>query len=298
MNVINLALYSLLCLIWGSTWYIIKLGLNGGTPPIFGAGLRFLIAGVILIFIMVIRRKRLPYNPVALRLYAMFGVLNFSLSYGITYWATQFIYSNMSAILWAGFPFTVAIMAHVMLPDDRITPAKSISIALGSLGIILIMWESTFLDDPRAVVGILAILVAVFISAWPNVYLKRYSGVVSSLELNTVSQLAAGIILIISSFYFEADVPMVWSQSNIIILLILAIFGSVISWLIYFYLFSFYPISQFAYIAFIPPVIATGIGWVFLGESLTLRGIIGAGLVAIGALTINMVQKRFLIRST
>jgi len=287
-----LALYSLLCIIWGSTWYIIKLGLNGGTPPFFGAGLRFLIAGIILVLILLLQKKRIPFNSASLKIYAMFGLLNFSVSYGITYWATQYIFSNMSAILWAGFPFTVAIMAHIMLPEDKITPIKALSIFLGTMGIVFIMWEGTLLTNSRAIIGIGAILVAVFISAWPNVYLKRHSGVVTSLQLNTVSQLIAGVVLLSASAFFEADIPMVWTQSNVVIILFLAIFGSVISWLIYFWLFSFFPVSQFAYIAFIPPVIATGIGWVFLGETLSIRGLVGAGLVATGALIINLYQKK------
>lgn len=298
MNAKNLTLYSLLCLTWGSTWYVIKLGLNGGTPPIFGAGLRFLLAGMILSGIVISQKKELPLNVQALKIYALFGLLNFSFSYGITYWATQFIFSNMSAILWASFPFTVAIIAHLMLPNERITPVKATSISLGTLGIVLIMWEGTLIRDSNALIGIGAIIIAVFISAFPNVYLKKHSGVVNSLQLNTVSQFMAGIVLLVMSLVLEKDVPMVWSPSNILYVFILALFGSVLSWLIYFYLFSFFPVSKFAYVAFIPPVIATGIGWIFLGESLTGRGITGAFLVATGALAINLFQKRIHIRST
>ncbi len=281
----------MLCLIWGTTWLAIKISLNEGTPPLLGAGLRFLLAGIVLWGIFFIRRESLPWDKKAIGIYLQFGLLNFSLSYGITYWATQYIYSNLSAILWAGFPFVIAGIAHLMLPDDKLTIRKFISILIGTTGVILISIEGQVLGGKNVTLGILAIIIAVLIAAWPNVYLKKHYRTVNTLQLNTVSQTIAGITLVAASFWLESDRTMIWSDINIIALVYLALMGSVVTWLIYFWLFSQISVTQISYVAFFPPVIATIIGWLILDEKLTNPAIIGALLVLTGALLINFPGK-------
>jgi drug/metabolite transporter (DMT)-like permease len=284
-------LYALLCLIWGTTWLAIKISLNGGTPPIFGVGLRFLIAGAVLWLLFFLRREKLPLDRRAISLYLLFGVLNFSLSYGITYWATQYIYSNLAALLWAGFPFVVAALAHWVLPDDRLTAKKVFSVGVGTIGVVLIVTEGRELGGSHVTIGILVIILAVLIAAWPNIYLKQHQQVVNTLQLNTVSQSLAGVLLLGSSFWLEADQTMVWSTENVIALLYLAIPGSVLTWLIYFWLFRHMTVTQISYVAFFPPVIATLLGWFLLNEALTPVALVGAVLVLTGALLINLPEK-------
>ncbi len=66
------ALYSLICLIWGSTWVAIKVGLIG-VPPFLGAGLRFLLATLLVGLVLIVRRRRFQltrvhyFQPLGLR---------------------------------------------------------------------------------------------------------------------------------------------------------------------------------------------------------------------------------------
>ena len=116
--------YILLCLIWGTTWIVLKKSLMDGTPPFFGSGIRFMIAGTILWMIILYKKKFPPFDPLAIRIYFQFGVLNLTISYGLTYWATQYIYSSISSIIWSGFPLTVAIFSYFMLPDEKMNQKK------------------------------------------------------------------------------------------------------------------------------------------------------------------------------
>ena len=84
-----------LCVIWGSTWYFIKISLNAGVPPFYGVGLRFLFSGIIFYLYIYYKKLSIPFTPQAIKLYLSFGLLNFSLSYGMTYWATQYIFSSI-----------------------------------------------------------------------------------------------------------------------------------------------------------------------------------------------------------
>ena len=113
--------YAILCFIWGTTWIILKKSLIGGTPPFFGSGFRFFFGGIILWSIIIYKRDFPSFKALPLQLYFQFGLLNLTICYGLTYWATQFIYSSLSALIWAGFPLCVAVFSYFMLPDEVFT---------------------------------------------------------------------------------------------------------------------------------------------------------------------------------
>jgi drug/metabolite transporter (DMT)-like permease len=159
---------------------------------------------------------------------------------------------------------------------------------LGTLGVLLILKESLKFEGDHVGFGILMVMLAVVIAVYPNVYLKKHSEVVSSLHLNAVSQIMAGIILLFVSFIFEKDQQMVWSNYNIFALGYLTIFGSLIAWYIYFWLFPQISISQISYIAFFPPVLASILGWIILDERLSILAIFGGGFVILGAVLVNL----------
>ena len=284
-------LYTLLCIFWGTTWIAIKISLNEGMPPFLAVSYRFLIAGLIFWVIFLFKKEKLPLNWTAIKIYLQFGLINFSLSYALTYWATQFIYSNVSSIIWAGFPLVVTMMAHFTLPDEKFTSKKILSISIGIVGTILILTQGKEFGGSNVLVGIIALMISVFIAAWPNVYLKKYSKSVNTIQLNAVSQTIGGLILLLVSAIIEPGQGMIWSQTNILATLYLIIFGSVITWMIYFWLFSHLPVTQISYVAFFPPVIAIIAGWVLLDEVLTPIAILGAVFIIGGALFISTQKK-------
>ena len=280
--------YAILCFIWGTTWIILKKSLIDGTPPFFGSGFRFFFGGIILWSIILYKRNFPSFKALPLQLYIQFGLLNLTICYGLTYWATQFIYSSLSALIWAGFPLCVAVFSYFMLPDEVFTKKKIISLFLGTIGALLILREGLNFKGDQVVIGIFMVVIAVIIAGYPNVYLKRYSNTVTSLHLNAVSQLIAGITLLIISFVFESDQKMIWNNFNIFALAYLTIFGSLIAWYIYFWLFPHISMSQISYIAFFPPVLASILGWIFLDEKLSILAIFGGGLVIFGAVLVNL----------
>ena len=276
-----LAFYIALCIIWGTTWFFIKISLEG-TPPFLGAGLRFLLAGLILWGIVFWRREYPVWSATAIKVYLAFGVLNLAIGYSLSYWATQFIYSNLSAIIWAAFPLVLTLMAHFFLPEERLNLRKGLSILLGMAGVILLLVDSGKLGGENVTAGILTIATAVVIAAWPNIYIKQHWHEIRTIPMNAVSQTLAGLLILIISFIVEKDQQMIMSFVNIGSLLYLVVFGTVITWLIYIWLFSHISVTLISYIAFFPPIIATIIGWLVLGEKLTPVMLVGAGLVLAG----------------
>src|SRR6476646_6546960 len=123
----------ILCGIWGSTWLFIKLGL-ADLPPLTFAGIRFLLAGLILTAIVLARRVPWPRGRDWI-LIAIVGFLQFTLNYGLVFWGEQHIPSGLAAVLQSTFPAFGLVLAHLYLPGERITLLKVMGVLMGIVGI-------------------------------------------------------------------------------------------------------------------------------------------------------------------
>jgi drug/metabolite transporter (DMT)-like permease len=268
-----------LCLIWGSTWYFIKISLNAGVPPFFGVGFRFFLSGLLFFLIIFFRKESIPFNKQAIKLYLSFGLLNFALSYGITYWATQYVYSSISSILWGLFPLFTSVMAHFMLSGDdneKLTSNKLKALFLGFIGMVFIGSNQSIDLQSQSFLAIMVLVGAIIIAAWPSVLYKKYNDVVGPYQMNAVCQVLTGVIMLsLSSLLKEDLAQIVWTDQLLFASAYLVIFGGVISWGIYFWLYKYLSVTQVTYVAIFPPIVAIILGWIFLNEVLSAKEIIG-----------------------
>ncbi|MDP6533259.1 MAG: DMT family transporter [Candidatus Marinimicrobia bacterium] len=283
-----LFLYAMLCLIWGTTWAVLKISLAEGTPPMFGAGIRFLSAGIIVFILLFLKKEPFPKSADQWKLILHFSILNFTISYALNYWGIQYVYSSVASLIWAAFPMVMALFAHFMLPEEKLTSFKWFGILIGTFGAVLIVGRIDELGTGNLPIGAAALILAVFAATLPNIRLKQNVGLVSVLQLNSIGLTIAGCLLLILSAILEPGQVMVWSAVNIAALVYLIIFGTVFIWLIYIWLFEHLTMNQIAYIAFFPPLIASVLGWIFLGEHLTFFAIIGGILTVSGAVMVNL----------
>ena len=268
-----------LCLIWGSTWYFIKISLNAGVPPFFGVGFRFFLSGLLFFLIIFFRKESIPFNKQAIKLYLSFGLLNFALSYGITYWATQYVYSSISSILWGLFPLFTSVMAHFMLSGDdneKLTSNKLKALFLGFIGMVFIGSNQSIDLQSQSFLAIMVLVGAIIIAAWPSVLYKKYNDVVGPYQMNAVCQVLTGVIMLSLSYLLKEDLAqIVWTDQLLFASAYLVIFGGVISWGIYFWLYQYLSVTQVTYVAIFPPIVAIILGWIFLNEVLSAKEIIG-----------------------
>ena len=120
----NVALYVLLCLIWGSTWIVIKIG-YGGLGPFNVAAVRFLLAGLVLTPVVPIVGARWPAGRTEWALVLWVGVVLFAADYGLIYWGEQFLESGLTSILFATLPLITMGLAHVYIPASASRRANS-----------------------------------------------------------------------------------------------------------------------------------------------------------------------------
>ena len=280
-----------LCLIWGSTWYFIKITLNAGMPPMYGVGIRFFFSGLLFFLILLLRKESIPINKQSIKLYLSFALLNFSLSYGITYWATQYVYSSISAIIWGLFPAVTSLIAHFMIPNDpneRLTQNKLLALGIGFIGLTIISSNQTIDFSSNSSIGILLLICAVVAAAYPSVLYKKHSQEVNHYQMNAVCQLITGVVMLSLSYFIETEETMqlVWTNELILSTIYLIVLGGVVSWGIYFWLYQHLTVTQVTYVAIFPPIVAIIMGWIFLNEVLTIKEIIGTILILSGSVLI------------
>ena len=276
----SVALYALLCVIWGSTWLVIKLG-YGGLGPFTVAALRFLLAGAMLTVIVPTLGARWPRARIEWLVVMCVGVVLFAADYGLIYWGEQFIDSGLTAILFATLPLFTVALAHVFIPGDRITGRTLAGTLLAFFGVVALFGENLRLDTEKF--GPMAAIIAASIcAAAAGVVTKRYGATLHAAALNAPAMLIGGTVLVAAAlangerFHLPRDAG-TWAAIGY-----LALFGSVVSFLVYFSLLKTWSVTSLSFISVFTPAIALALGFVFLDERPTLWTAVGTVLILAG----------------
>lgn len=272
----------ILSLIWGSTWLFIKLGLEN-LPPITFAGIRFVIACAILFVLIRARGIPLPVNRRDWGLLALTGVLSFCLNYGLVFWGEQYISSGLAAVLQATLPAFGLVIAHFHLPGERMTWSKIFGVVLGFLGVAVVFSNQLAIAGGKALAGSIALVLSALFAAYSNVLVKAYGRKLDPAVLSggqmffgLIPLLLIGIPLEGNPFNFH------WTPMAVAALLYLAVVGSVIAFVLYYWLVHHVDVTKTMLISLITPVVAVVLGMVVLGEDLSWRTVAGGIMIMVG----------------
>jgi len=285
--------FLLLCLIWGSTWLFIKLGLSD-LPPFTFAGIRFVIASAILFVIIKARRLPLPNTRADWLLLAVTGLLSFSVNYGAVFWGEQHISSGLAALLQAMIPVFGLVIAHFYLPGEQMTPAKIFGVVMGVAGVGVIFSNQLSVAGPKALAGCAALVVGSACTAYANVLVKARGAKLNPAILaggqmifGLVPLLLVGISTEGNPFHYR------WTGMAVISLLYLAIVGSVVAFLLYYWLVQHMDVTNTMLIALVTPVVAVILGMLVLNEELDWRTVAGGAMImsGIGLIVLKRTKK-------
>lgn len=279
--------YALLCLIWGSTWLAIRYGLESLTP-IFSAGVRFSIASVFIWVLMKFKKISIQTDKMAVRLYLLMGFFSFVIPFGLVYWAEQFVPSGMAAVLFAVYPFVVVIFSYFRLQTEAIGFYKIFGTVLGFSGIVVIFYNSFSGDLSDYVIGMIAIVISGCMQAWIAVSIKKFGHHLNPLSMNFIPMVIAGISMIVISYFMEDLTKIRIDENAVLSLLYLSFFGSVITFTSFYWLIKRLNLVILSLIAFITPIVALILGFLFYGEELSLNHFLGSALVLTGVFWANL----------
>ena len=160
-----------MCLIFGTTFLAIKVGVDAGVPPFLSAGLRFLIAGLLLFSFMVWRKND---NPVIISERNVFtGVgLTFG-TFATLYWAEQYVTSGIAAVLSATGPMMIIVIQTFLLKQKG-NRKSFIGCVVGVIGVTFLILPSFAIEiSPLWMVGCFAIILGEVFYASGTIYTKH-----------------------------------------------------------------------------------------------------------------------------
>lgn len=282
----------ILCLIWGTTWLFIKVGLKD-LPPVTFAYLRFTLAALILFFVIRLQGKKLPSTASDWKLLAVTGVLQFSINYSLVFWSELYITSGLAAVLQATIPVFGLVLAKLHLPEERLTLMKVAALTVGILGVGVIFYDQLRLENYMAFAGSVGIVVGAYAAAHASI-LTKAKGSGMDPESLVFGQMICGLLPLFvlglakegNPFRFHYGFGAVSS------VLFLSLVGTIAAFWLYYWLLRRVESTKAMTIALVTPLIAVLFGNIFLGESFNPRVLLGGALILSGVGLIVLRKRR------
>ncbi|HQT90775.1 MAG TPA: EamA family transporter [Candidatus Kryptobacter bacterium] len=279
--------YIVICAIWGTTWLAIKFSIFT-LPPFFSAGLRFTIATVLIAAVLKFRKYKYRFDLNETIFLLLVGLGSFSVPYGLVYWAEGRITSGLTAVTFAVMPFFAAILSKFMLKNEELNFWKVFGILLGFLGLIVIFGGDVRVGSIGAAAGILAVVASAFFNALVAVGVKKHGYHIDPVFINLIPMGLGAVTLLGTSFFIEDWSALTFNLSTVLAILYLAVFGSVVAFVIYFYLLKHISVVLLSMTSFITPLLAIGSGALVLGEKFPSGTLLGSALILGGVLLMNL----------
>jgi drug/metabolite transporter (DMT)-like permease len=272
-------MYGLLVLIWSSTWVAIKIGLED-CPPLLGAGVRFALAGLVLLAIAAVQRRPLRTDWLLMTVLAL---APFAFAYGLVYWGEQYVPSGLAAVLFGILPLYTALLGTVLLPDEPLRAPLLVGVLIGIAGLSLAFLESVELGSAeKAALGASALALAPLGAALGSISQKRRAARLDAVVLNGWAMLVGGLLLLPLSALSEDWGDFAWTAESVGSIAYLALFGSAIAFVTLTVLLRQISAMAISFLAMLLPFGALLFGAALYDESITVRAVGGALLVATG----------------
>lgn len=283
--------YFLVCLIFGTTFLAIKVGVDASAPPFFSAGLRFFIAGL-LIFCWLLWRKKASVALLFRKEMLFTGIgLTFG-TFSTLYWAEQYVSSGIAAVLSATGPIMILVLQTFVL-RLKATMLSVFGCILGFAGIIILLLPQLAVSANLVwVIGSVAILVGELFYCMGALYAKKVIQQfpeASPIALNAAQMICGGLLLLILSFFTEqVEVQSLFSPKAAGSLLYLIVIGSMVGHSLFYWLVAkTNPVFPATW-QYISPLIALAVGVLFYGEMITWVTAVGVVTVIAGTICANL----------
>ena len=276
--------YVSLCLIWGSTWLAIRYVVRD-VPPFLGAAVRFFLAAGLLFIPVFFRKNRWPKHDYQWDALLILGFTMIAIPYGLLFWAEQYIKSSITAVLFSANPLVVALLTPVMM--QRKVPREAVFAMVVAFGGILTLLYTDLAISGKTLLGGVAVLGAMLISAWSVVFAKKRLHDVDTLFATGMQMLIGAIGLLWGAWALESHKSATWSAQAIGAVIFLAVVGSASAFAIYYWLLKSMQPYQISTISLLVPAVAILAGALIGNEGVSLTMMV-ATMVVLGSVGVAL----------
>ncbi|WP_054942409.1 DMT family transporter [Paenibacillus ihuae] len=279
----TIALLTFLVIVWGINWPLSKIALSYA-PPLLFAGIRTVIAGIILISAALPKWKQLQFRrlwPV----YLTSAILSIVFYYGFQTIGLQYVPSGLFSAIVFLQPVLLGIFAWIWL-GESMYGLKIFGLLLGFLGVAALSIGG--FNGSISPVGVLLALASALSWAFATIYTKRNAARVDMLWMTAMQIMIGGVILLAAGSATESWSAITWNSAFIVNTLFIAVFVIALGWMVYFKLINEGEAGKVGSFTFLIPLISIGSSVVLLHEQITTNLIVGMLLIVASIILVNV----------
>lgn len=266
-------------LIWSTTPLAIKWS-GEGPGFLFGVAARMWLGAMVCSLLLALLSRGLPMHRDAIKSYLAGGIGVFGAMTSV-YWGAQYIPSGLISVLFGLNPIVTGVMAVFWLQERALMWNKFGGILLALSGLVVVFTRGLHLGD-QAAYGIAAVLLAVCLHSLSMVLVKKIDAHLSALESTSGALLVAAPCYLLVWLLFDGQWPAEISTRAAGSIVYLALFGSVLGFVMFFYVLKQIEASRVALVTLMTPVLALLFGQFFNHEQISLELYMGAALILLG----------------
>lgn len=275
-----------LSLLWGGSFLFGKVAV-AAVPPFTVVFVRVALAALALLVALRLAGHALPTDRASVGGFLVLGVLNNAIPFSLIFYGQTQIGAGLASILNAATPIFTVVVAHALTADEKATPAKLAGVALGFVGVAVLIGPSLLGAFGAHVWAELACLGAALVYAFASVYGRRFGGrpplVTATGQLLASSAIMLPVMLVL-------DRPWTLPAPGIVVVAALAglaLLSTALAYVLYFTILKRAGATNAQLVTFLIPVSAVLMGAALLGERLEVNALAGFALIALGLAAVD-----------
>jgi drug/metabolite transporter (DMT)-like permease len=275
------------CLIWGTTYLALRIGVEDFPPFIFSAMRQLSAGGLLVGFLFVFAQVKFP-DWTVVRNQAIAGFFMFTMGNGLVGWAEVHVSSGLAAIVSSMVPIWIILLNMKVSTDEKPNFPIVAGLLIGLSGIIMIFGQHlNEFSNPAYQWGIGAMFVANISWAAGSVWIKKKNQE-SNLFMNAgLQMLFGGLFMLPFSAVFDDYNQFQFTSSVAFALIYLILIGSIVAYICFTFAIKHLPMTIVSLYAYINPLVAVILGWVILDEKFTLNIFIAMIITVAGVYLVN-----------
>jgi drug/metabolite transporter (DMT)-like permease len=279
---------------WGPSYMFIKFGLDA-LPPLTIVFGRICLAAVILYAILRLQGRRLPPLGRIWIHYSAMGLISMGIPFYLISVGEQYIHSSLAAVINGSAPIFTVVLAHYLIPEERLTRQKILGVILGIAGLVVIFWPAISAGLSGQLLGATLVAGAAASYALGFCYARRFLSKQPPL-VAPAAQMVAGVVWLLPIWFWH-DSPLVtlphstWSSWGAVAFL--GLWGTATASILYYKIVETSGATSLGMVTFLLPLYGLALGALFMGESLGLATAMGTLCILLGLLVSQgLVRKR------
>lgn len=260
-----------ICIVWGTTYLAIKVGVNYYPAFLFG-GIRQTLGGALLLLLSAAfnRERDLSWNNISRQMIA--GFLMITLGNGCVTWGEKYIPSGIAALICAMMPIFAVTFNLITTRNERPNLLIGLGLLTGIIGVGLIFRNNiSGLANPAYLMGILSVLFATSSWAAGSVFNKKKANPLNPMFNASLQLIFGGIFMLIISGITERHQNVdLWQPQALLSLAYLSVFGSALAFTAYMFALRSLPVGIATIYAYVNPLVAVILGYLILSEDLNI----------------------------